>query len=142
MVFFKMVVMEKYIALSVKCPHCGKSLMNPYFTIHNKPSVKLFIEGTKGRGTINLCGYYGCTDHSCTINLEEGEVCKFYCPHCEMELTSAHHCRDCEAPMVPFAMDKGGLLHMCSRLGCNSHYLNFLNVSDALRKMYNEFGYF
>jgi predicted RNA-binding Zn-ribbon protein involved in translation (DUF1610 family) len=134
--------MEKYIALSVKCPHCGKSLMNPYFTIHNKPSVKLDIEVKGARGTVNLCAYYGCVDHSSTLSITEGEIYKFFCPHCAQELISSHQCRDCEAPMIPFSMEKGGLLHMCARRGCNSHYLNFLNVSDALRKMYNEFGYF
>jgi predicted RNA-binding Zn-ribbon protein involved in translation (DUF1610 family) len=134
--------MEKYIALQVKCPHCGKSLMNPYLNIQNKPSVTVKIQCGERLGVINLCSYYGCTDHACTITLDEGEVCRFFCPHCDEELVSSHTCRVCDAPMIPFSMEKGGTLHMCSRKGCNSHYLNFLNVSDALRKMYNEFGYF
>jgi hypothetical protein len=134
--------MEKYIPLSVKCPHCSTSLMNPYFTIHNKPSVKLVIHCNDQVGVVNLCSFYGCTDHSSTIEIAEGDICQFFCPHCEQELHCEHTCRECGAPMVKFAMDKGGLLHMCSRRGCNSHYMNFLNVSDALRKMYNEFGYF
>jgi predicted RNA-binding Zn-ribbon protein involved in translation (DUF1610 family) len=134
--------MEKYIALSVKCPHCGKSLMNPYVAIHNKPSIKLNIESAGQLGTINLCAYYGCVDHTSTMALEEGTVYSFFCPHCAEELKGEHKCRECEAPMIPFSIDKGGVLHMCSRKGCNSHYLDFMNVSDALRKMYNEFGYF
>ncbi len=116
--------------------------MNPYFTIHNKPSVKLEIKLGEETGVINLCSYYGCTDHSSTLDIKEGDVYQFFCPHCKEELISDHQCRDCNAPMIPFTMDKGGLLHMCSRRGCNSHFMNFLNVSDALRKMYNEFGYF
>ena len=134
--------MEKYIALSVKCPHCDKSLMNPYVTIQNKPSVKLEIEHNGEKGIIYLCSYYGCKDHSVDIATKDGEISNFYCPHCHEQLISHHKCKECEAPMVPFKMDKGGLLHMCSRKGCNSHFLNFRNVSDALRKMYNEFGYF
>ena len=134
--------MEKYIALSVKCPHCSKSLMNPYHPIQNKASVKLEIQKGEERGVVNLCSYYGCVDHSCTIDIDEGEITQFFCPHCHKELISDKTCRECHAPMVPFSMEKGGLLHMCSRRGCNSHHLDFLNVSDALRKMYNEFGYF
>ena len=134
--------MDKYIALSVKCPHCGKSLMNPYHTIHNKPSVKLEIVHGNERGIVNLCAFYGCVDHSCSIEVKEGEITQFFCPHCKEELVSEVPCKECGAPQVPFSMEKGGRLHMCARRGCNSHYLDFLNVSDALRKMYNEFGYF
>ena len=134
--------MEKYIALQVKCPNCGKSLMNSYVTIHDNPTVKLDVVCNGKKGTINLCGYYGCTDHTGTFEKVDGQICQFFCPHCEEELVSEHKCKECEAPMVPFSMDKGGVLHMCSRAGCNSHFLNFHNVSDALRKMYNEFGYF
>jgi predicted RNA-binding Zn-ribbon protein involved in translation (DUF1610 family) len=134
--------MEKYIAIQVKCPECGKSLMNPYVTIHDKPTIKLNIEHGGQRGVINLCAFYGCTEHTGSIAQEKGTISRFSCPHCEAELISTHTCKECEAPMVPFAMEKGGVLHMCSRRGCNSHYLNFQNLSDALRKMYNEFGYF
>ena len=134
--------MNKYIALSIKCPHCGKSLMNPYFTVHNNSSVKLEIAHGKERGIINLCAFYGCVDHSSSIEVKEGEITQFFCPKCKVELVSEIPCKVCGAPLVPFSMQKGGRLYMCSRKGCNSHYLGFLNVSDALRKMYNEFGYF
>jgi len=134
--------MEKYIALSIKCPHCDTSLMNPYVTIQNKASVTLNVEHNGEKGVIHLCSFYGCKEHNSSIKIEEGEIFKFFCPHCEKELISDHKCKECDAPMIPFKMDKGGKLHMCSRGGCNSHYLNFQNLSDALRKMYNEFGYF
>ncbi len=134
--------MEKYIALQVKCPECGKSLMNSYITIHDKPTVKLDVVSGGKQGTVNLCAYYGCTEHTGTFERVEGEISQFFCPHCHQELVSKHTCKTCDAPMVPFSIDKGGVMHMCARAGCNSHYLEFQNVSDALRKMYNEFGYF
>lgn len=134
--------MDKSIALNVKCPNCGTSLMDPYRTIHDKPTVKLIVQHGEERGQINICSFYGCMDHYSAIPLKKGDHIQLFCPHCDKELTSDIRCRECQSTMIPFAMDHGGRLYLCSRWECNKHYLDFDNVSDALRKLYNEYGYF
>ena len=134
--------MDKLIALKIKCPHCGKSLMDRYHPVQNKPSVHLDLEVDGVKGHIHLCSYYGCTDHHSSIEVKKGEFASFFCPHCHEELISDHECKECRSAMVPLQLEKGGRIYMCSKRGCNQHFLEFGNVSDALRKLYNEYGYF
>jgi len=134
--------MDKLIALKVKCPVCKKSLMDPYHVINGKPSIRLEIKIDGKMENLRLCAYYGCFDHETRIEIPKGEILDFYCPNCQEELISTHKCEECGAPMVPLALEKGGRIYICSRMGCKKRYLNFEKVSDALRKMYNEFGYF
>lgn len=134
--------MDKLIALKIKCPKCGTSLMDPYHLVKDKPSVHLEIEVNGEKGDIHLCSYYGCTDHNSSINVEEGAKTDFSCPSCHEKLVNTKLCEECDTPMVPLQMEKGGRIYMCAKKGCNQHFLEFSNVSDALRKMYNEYGYF
>ena len=134
--------MEKFVAIKVKCPKCKKSLMDPYHPFHNKPSILLNIEVNGKKGKQRLCSYYGCYDQETTIEVLDQEVMKYSCPSCNEDLVSANRCEECNAPMIPLSMEKGGRMFVCSRRGCKAHYLHFENVSDGLRKLYNEFGYF
>lgn len=134
--------MKNLIALRTKCPHCKKSFMDPYDQINGKPSIKVDIEANGKKGRFRLCSYYDCFDHKCNFELSKGEVIKFFCPHCNTELTSPNKCEECGAPMIPFSLEKGGKVHICSRIGCKKHFISFQDVSDALRKFYHEFGYF
>ena len=134
--------MEKFVAIKVKCPKCKKSLMDPYHPFHGKPSMSLNIEVNGEKGIQRLCSYYGCYDQEITIKIPDQEVVKYFCPSCNEELISTNHCEECDAPMIPLSMEKGGRIYFCSRRGCKAHYLHFDNVSDGLRKLYNEFGYF
>jgi len=134
--------MDKLIALKVKCPICKTTLMDPYRTINGKPSINLDVKINGQMEQLRLCAYYGCYDHESSTDISKGKILEFYCPHCHEKLISKHTCEQCDAPMVPLALDKGGRIYICSTMGCEKHYLNFDKVSDALRKMYNEFGYF
>ncbi len=133
---------EKFVAIKVKCPKCKKSLMDPYHPFHTKPSIALDIELEGIKGKQRLCSYYGCYDQEITIEVPDQTVLKYSCPSCKEELTSNSFCEECNAAMVPLTMEKGGRIYICSRRGCKGHYLHFDNVSDGLRKLYNEFGYF
>jgi hypothetical protein len=52
------------------------------------------------------------------------EIVHFFCPHCHAELSEAHVCGDCGAPMVPMSVKGGGRVHICSRRGCRGHLLD------------------
>ncbi len=132
--------MKQLISLSVKCPQCGKSLMNKEKRINNKESIKLNIVSENDRGRIWLCSVYDCYDHSSDIELKDEEMFNFYCPFCNKSLITKEKCEICDAPMVTMNIDVGGKVVICSRMGCKNHYVAFENIQVALNKFYNEYG--
>lgn len=135
--------MTKIVSLLAKCPHCGKSFMDEEVMLNDVPSIKLNIETSSNRGTIRLCSIYGCYDHLCDIDLKDGEIAKFYCPHCNKGLTSNMECEapNCNAPMIPFTLELGGKVFICSRRGCENHFVAFEDLSTEVRKFYHEYGF-
>ena len=131
--------MTKIISFNVKCPNCHKSLMDYNYPLKERPSIKLNIEIANNRGTIHLCSIYGCYDHESDIELPKGEIARIYCPNCNKEVKSTELCRVCDAPMVPFILEIGGRVNICSRSGCTQHYVAFEDLSDAIRKFYKEY---
>ncbi|MCB0805893.1 MAG: hypothetical protein KDC05_08850 [Bacteroidales bacterium] len=135
--------MPKTITINAKCQHCGKSLMNQEMMLKGKPSIKLNLETSNNRGTIRLCSIYGCYEHESDIYLSEGEIARFYCPHCNKELRSNDECDspDCNAPMVQMVLEVGGHIYFCSRKGCKKHYVAFEDLDTEVRKFYHEYGF-
>lgn len=131
--------MKKYISLSVKCPFCGKSLMDSEELINEEPSIKLNIQTRENRGIIHLCSIYECFDYKTEVALTEKEVVEFTCPHCNKELNTKETCRLCHAPMVSLLLKTGGRVSLCSRTGCANHYVAFEDLSTELQKFYEKF---
>ena len=132
---------KNLISLKVKCPHCHKSLMDYTHFLHDKPSIKLHIEIKDHHGVINLASCYGCYDKVCNIELVDNEIARLSCPFCKKELPSPTKCEDCGAPLVGFVLEKGGIVHICSRVGCKKHYVTFEDIYDTLTQFYNEYDY-
>ncbi len=132
--------MKKQISLSVKCPFCGKSLMDHEELIHNKPSIKLNIQDQNSRGIIYLCSIYECYDYRTDLALTKNEIVDFTCPHCNKELNTKEECQACHAPMVSLVLQAGGRVSLCSRTGCPNHYVAFTDVTTELQKFYETFG--
>ncbi|MBL7102736.1 MAG: hypothetical protein ISS18_00235 [Bacteroidales bacterium] len=133
--------MPKKVSLNAKCPHCDKSFMDEENLLLGKPSIKLNIECNNNRGTIRLCSIYGCYDHFCDFDLKEGAIAKFFCPHCNKELISKDTCKSCDAPMIPLILQLGGKVLICSRKGCNNHFVAFEDLATEVRKFYHEYGF-
>ncbi len=133
--------MEKRVSLNVKCPLCGKSLMDNDKFINGKPAVKLNITTEENRGVVWLCSFYDCHDKELSIEVPEGEIVSFYCPHCNQELNMDHQCEICEAPMVSLVIKAGGIVTVCSRNGCTNHHVIFKDISSELSKFYSEYGF-
>jgi len=130
-----------FISLNVKCPECGKSLMDNEHKVDNEASIKLLIKTSQKSGVINLSSIYGSYNYVCDIELKDGEVAEFSCPSCKTEITSEEQCIVCRAPMSRLVLDIGGKVNFCSRKGCKNHNIGFEDLSNALTKLYQEFGH-
>jgi methionyl-tRNA synthetase len=129
------------ISLKVKCSNCKKSLMDYTQYLNGKPSIKVHIGIGKNNGVINLCSTYGCYEKVSNIELKEGEIARLSCPHCKKELTGASVCDVCNAPIVDFNLEKGGKVHVCSRIGCKKHFVSFEDIYDTLSNFYANYNY-
>jgi len=133
--------MSKSVSVKVKCPHCNSSLMDSAHPLHEKSSIKLNLQQSKERGVIYLCSIYGCYDHQCNIELKGNEIAEFTCPHCNQILNSTEKCQICNAQMVPLNLDIGGRVAICSRNGCENHYVAFEDPNDVITRFYDEYGF-
>lgn len=130
--------MYNFISLNIICPVCSKSLMEPEYLVDYKPGIKLKIEIANKKGTIFLSSIYGSYNYSCDIETPKNKIAKLFCPHCKAEITSETKCNLCKAPMVSFLMDIGGMVNICSRIGCKNHFVEIADLSSALKKLFKE----
>ena len=135
------IIMYEFLSLRVKCPLCGKMLMDEEQLVDNEASIRMLIEMGGQRGTIHLSSVYGSYNYLSDIELPVGKVAGFYCPHCQQQILSNVECLTCGAPMVHFHLETGGRVAICSRVGCKNHAVEFTDLGDALRRMYQEYGF-
>jgi len=133
--------MTNTVSVSVDCPFCKKSLMDNKILLLEKPSIKLNIKIGDVRGGILLCSIYGSYEHVSDIDITDGAIAEFSCPHCNKILNTKEECDKCGAPIVGFLLDKGGKVAICSRKGCSKHYVAFEEIGIMLKKFYDEFGF-
>ena len=127
------------IEIRVKCPKCGKSLMDEGHKIDNCPGIKVLIEWKGKRGWAYLSPLYGSYTTEYEFPRPKGEIGKFFCPYCESELTSPQVCEECRAPMVRMDFIEGGRIQICSRRGCKRHLVEFEDLETELRAFYNKY---
>ena len=133
--------MENPIILSVNCPECGVSLIDEKNTVKGKPAIRLDAEISGRRGVIYLSAEYDSFDKKGSVPLPDGAVAKMYCPHCYKRLMSDLPCEECRAKMVHFSIEGGGDIHICSRVGCREHYVDFTNSGNPLQKLFGDEGH-
>ncbi len=134
--------MAKNVSLNVKCTHCNQSLMDYKKQLNEKPSIKVNVKNEKGdEGNLWLCSTYGCYDKQCDVDLKEGCNVEVYCPHCSKLLNTDVDCKvDGDGKMIKFNIEVGGVVSVCSRVGCTNHYVMFDDLTDTLRKFHREYG--
>lgn len=132
--------MKKLVPVEVKCPHCRADLMDSVKLISNKQSIKVKIKTKDKEGFLWLCSFYGCYEHESDFYIPPREIVRFYCTHCDAELDTDVKCESCQAPMVTFNMKSGGKVSLCSRNGCDKHYVAFQNIDDAIQQFHDLFG--
>jgi ssDNA-binding Zn-finger/Zn-ribbon topoisomerase 1 len=109
--------------------------------VDNEASIKLNVNQGSNKGVIHLSSIYGSYNYACDFDIPKGARAKFSCPHCEQIMNSAAECLSCGGEMVPFYLDMGGKVSICARSGCKNHHVEFEDLSLALRKLYQEYGF-
>lgn len=131
--------MLNLITVQLKCVHCGHTMMDHERLIDNVPSVKLYLKIGDHEGYIWLSSIYGSYNLESTIDIKDGDIALFKCPHCLHELKSTETCGECEAPMIDFHLEEGGKMSLCSRAGCKKHSVEFEDLATAMNHFYNDF---
>jgi predicted RNA-binding Zn-ribbon protein involved in translation (DUF1610 family) len=136
--------MVKKVAVKVRCPHCNESLMDKTHLINNKESIYLKLAFPENNeGSIRLSSIYGDFNYTCDLLIPEDQIVNFFCPHCGENLKrQAVECDSCAAPIVSMNCTVGGRVSICSRHGCQNHYVVFDNLDTAIRKFYSEYEYY
>lgn len=130
--------MDELITLNVDCPVCGKSLMDKEVLVDNCPSIKFGIKIDKNKGAMNLSSVWESHNFLSDIETPEDSIVEIYCPHCSSKISDDSECDICNAPMVPFDLDIGGKLNICSRVGCTNHFVKLVDLTFALKNLFNE----
>lgn len=128
------------ISLKIKCPVCGHSLMDEKRLVDNCPSIKLKVAIGDNEGTIHLSSVYESYNYLCDIETPENATLKLFCQHCNSEIKSMQACNVCESYMIPLDLELGGNVNICSRIGCDNHFVKFVDFSFALKKLYMDEG--
>ena len=127
------------LQVSVNCFHCHKSLEDDHVLIDNFPSVKTKVSCNSGKGYLYLSSTYGSFQTESEIPLEDGEIVKLFCPHCDESLIVNETCEICGAPVARVDLDVGGLIHFCTRKGCHSHHVEFEDIRRDLRSFIEKY---
>jgi predicted RNA-binding Zn-ribbon protein involved in translation (DUF1610 family) len=130
-----------FITVQVKCPHCGKSLMDHDHKVDNEPGIHLLVKTPSKTGMIWLSSIYGSYNFFTNAEMDDTDVAVFSCPFCKEEITSKERCGTCDAPMSTLILDIGGKINFCTRKGCKNHNIGFEDFSTALTKFYQDFDY-
>ena len=129
------------ISLRVKCPVCGHSLMDENKLVDNCPSVKLNIAIGEEEGVINLSSVYESYNSVSNIEIPDGAIIELSCHHCHTEIKSAYDCDICKSGMISLDLELGGSVSICSRIGCENHFVKFVDFTFALKQFYIDENY-
>ncbi len=127
------------INLSLKCPHCRKSLMDKSKKLGGHPSVAVKLTYAGKNSPLYLSSVYGSYEVETDINVPIGKIAGFRCPHCKADLKSLRKCDICGAQMVAFDLKEGGQVQICSRRGCKKHILEFENPDKEIEAFYSSY---
>lgn len=131
--------MSNLLKLSVNCPVCHHSLMDERHRLSGEPSIRMVVENEGRKGWLRLSSLYGDYVIESEFTIPAESTARFYCPECGVQIKSGFFCDLCHSPLVPFELNGGGLINICSRRGCKRHFLEFDDQNVALGKLYDEF---
>jgi len=115
---------ERIFPLSLRCPHCRQTLMDPSHLIQGWPSLRVAVSFAGQKNTCWLSGLYGAGERHEAKPIPEGSLPDFFCPYCAKELAGGDDCPECGAPMARLSANPCATLGVCTRQGCPGHRLD------------------
>lgn len=128
------------IQVNLKCPQCGRSLMDGEHQIDGCPAVGLETRFRGQQGALRLSSLYGSYNLEMGVPCPEGETAQLFCPHCRKELKSTRTCELCRAPMAALAFEEGGVIQICCRRGCKKHLIEFEDPELEIQAFYKKYA--
>jgi len=116
---------QQDISTEVCCPRCRHTLMDPGHPIENLPSIKVYLSSKGKKGWLRISSLYESETHVFEYPVQDNTLGRFFCPYCHTPFASGSICTECAAPMVQLMVQGGGILQICSRLGCTNELLDF-----------------
>lgn len=161
---------SKHMRISVQCPYCGEGLQDESHTINEEPTFALLCEVPSGdeivKDVVYFSAFHGDNLNETNLDIKDGLITRFFCPFCESDLGSSHDCDLCGAPLIRLQLRQGGMLqycleayarntsdkldpmnfvgmvHFCSRKGCQKHLIEFANPNADIKEFYEAYAPF
>ena len=127
------------ISVSLKCPHCGKSMMDAAKKLDGATAIAVRLTYAGKNSPLYMSAHYGSYTVETGLRIPLGKIAGFRCPHCKADLKSTRKCEICAAQMVAFDLKEGGQVQICSRHGCKKHLLEFQNPDSELQAFYKSY---
>lgn len=127
------------VSVSVKCPHCGKSLMSAGKKLDNTKAIEVNLTYAGKHAPLYMSALYGSFLVETDLSIPAGKVGGFRCPHCAADMKSTRKCETCGSQMVAFDLKGGGQVQICSRRGCKKHVLEFQDADSELEAFYSSY---
>ncbi|HEX41290.1 MAG TPA: NAD(P)H-dependent oxidoreductase subunit E [Phycisphaerales bacterium] len=115
---------DRGFPLTILCPHCRQSLMDPAHPIDGVASVRLAIGSNGGGHALYLSCLHGSPGSSCDEDIPADAVMDLICPMCGRGLTGEWMCPDCGEAMAIMRVREGATLGVCKRRGCGARRLD------------------
>ncbi len=115
---------KRIFPITVSCSRCNCSLMNNRKTIDGHPAIRISVASGGQHGRLWLSSLYGSPGRMIEHDIPPNAVADFLCPHCHGLLIGHENCGECGAPMAVMIVSGGGMLKVCSRIGCRGHMLD------------------
>jgi len=117
---------KRVFPVTVSCPFCNHSLMNPDHLVDEHPSIRVTVSFKRKHGWLALSSLYGSYTVESEYTIPDNHQLNFFCPHCHSELIGGTDCVECNAPMVSLIVQGSGVVQICSRMGCKGHMLDLI----------------
>ncbi len=126
-------------ALHIAHAACSKgcNLMDEAVKIGGFPSIRVKIRHAGQEGLINLDPVYGSFEHQCSIQVPDGAVVEFFCPHCGVSLQGQETCTLCSSPTFVLHLPRG-VIEGCLKKGCFAHSLKIVDAEELLERLFAE----
>jgi len=133
---------EPYKILDIQHAYCTKGcdLMTDNVKIHDMKAIAVKIKYQDKEGLIYLDPEFGSYDHESEIEVPDGAIVQFYCPHCGVSLQAKDEtCRTCSAPVFHLELPGEAGITGCLRKGCFEHKLKIRSFDSVHLEVDDDF---